>query len=48
MGQDRKLGDLGTYGHLIFDKGGKNTQWRKKQSLQITGAGETGQVHVKE
>ena len=22
-----------TYGHLIFDKGGKNTQWRKRQSL---------------
>ena len=21
--------DSGTYGHLIFDKGGKNTQWRK-------------------
>ena len=23
-----------TYGHLIFDKGGKNTQWRKRQPLQ--------------
>ena len=22
-----------TYGHFIFDKGGKNIQWRKKQSL---------------
>ena len=22
-----------TYGHLIFDKGGKSIQWRKKQSL---------------
>ena len=25
--------NLYTYGHLTFDKGGKNTQWRK-QSLQ--------------
>ena len=23
-----------TYGQLIFDKGGKNIQWRKSQSLQ--------------
>ena len=22
-----------TYGHVIFDKGGKNIQWRKRQSL---------------
>ena len=34
-----------TYGHLIFDKGGK--KWRK-DSPSISGAGKTGQLHVKE
>ena len=33
-----------TYGHLIYEKGGKTTQWRKKHC----GAGKTGQLHVKE
>ena len=36
-----------TYGHLIFDKGGKNIQWRKTISL-TSGAGKTGQSLVKE
>ena len=35
-----------TYDHLIFDKGGKNIQWRKTAS-SISGAGETGQLHIK-
>ena len=35
-----------TYGHLMFDKGGKNLQWRKASS--ISGAGKTGQLHINE
>ena len=36
-----------TYGHLIFDIGNKNIQWRKSISL-TRGAGKTGQPLVKE
>ena len=36
-----------TYGHLIFDKGGKNYK-EKRQVSSISGAGKTGQLHVKE
>ena len=36
-----------TYGHLIFDKEGKNIQWRKDNPL-TSGAGKTGQPLVKE
>ena len=35
-----------TYGHLMFDKGGKNIQWRKTVS-SMSGVGKTGQLHVK-
>ena len=35
-----------TYGYFIFDKGGKK-QWEKTAS-SLNGAGETGQLHVKE
>ena len=35
-----------TYGYLIFDKG-RNIQWERKHS-SISGAGDTGQLHVKE
>ena len=35
-----------TYGHLFFDKGGKNIQWRK-DNLLTSGAGKAGQPLVK-
>ena len=37
-----------TYGHLIFDKGGKNIYNGEKAASSISGAGKTGQLHVKE
>ena len=37
------------YGHLIFDKGGENIQYNgEKTASSISGAGKTGQLHVKE
>ena len=36
-----------TYGHLIFDKGGKIYNGEKTAS-SISSAGKTGQLHVKE
>ena len=36
-----------TYGHLLFDKGGKNIQWRK-DNLLTSGAGKTPQPLVKQ
>ena len=35
------------YGHLIFDKGGKNIQW-SKDNLLTSGAGKTHQPLIKE
>ena len=39
--------NLHTYGHLIFEKGANDIQWRKTAS-SISSAGKTGQLHVKE
>ena len=40
--------NLCTYEHVVFDKGGKNIQWRKDNLFKTSGAGETGQPLVKE
>ena len=37
-----------TYGHLVFDKGVKDIQWKKKTTSLTSGAGKTGQPLVKE
>jgi hypothetical protein len=37
-----------TYGHLIFDKGTKTIQWKKKTAFSTNGAGTTGGYHVEE
>ena len=40
--------NLRTYGHLIFDKGGKNIYNGEKITSLTSGAGKTGQPIVKE
>ena len=37
-----------TYGHLIFNKRGKNIKWKKKTTSLTSGAGKTGRPFVKE
>ena len=38
---------LHNYGHLIFDKESKNTQWGEQTASSISGAGKIGQLHTK-
>ena len=40
--------NLHTRGYLIFDKGGKKEYNGAKSVSSISGAGKTGQLHVKE
>ena len=36
-----------TYGQLVFDKGVKNVQWEKKNTVSSAGhVGKVGQTHV--
>jgi hypothetical protein len=37
-----------TYGHLIFDKGAKTIQWKKKTAFSTNSAGTTGVYHVED
>ena len=39
--------DPQTYGQLIFDKAGKNIQWKKKIVSLANSAGRTGKPHEK-
>ena len=52
IGQWNKVGNPEvnphTYGHLIFEKAGKNIEWEKKKISLTSSAGKTGQPLVKE
>ena len=45
--EDREMNPH-TSGHLIFDKGAKTIQWKKKTKFSTNGAGTTGGYHVEE